>query len=48
MKPIEIAVVGVGHMGRFHAQKVAALRDRGDAVELVGVVDAWTLLVSTE
>ncbi len=39
MKPIGVAVIGVGHMGRFHAQKVAALRDTGLGVELVGVVD---------
>ncbi len=36
MKKIRAAVVGVGYLGRFHAQKYAAL----DSCELVGVVDA--------
>jgi predicted dehydrogenase len=36
MKKIRAAVVGVGYLGRFHAQKYAALAD----CELVGVVDA--------
>ena len=35
MKPIGVAVIGVGHMGRFHAQKYAAMDD----VDLVAVVD---------
>jgi predicted dehydrogenase len=35
MKKIRAAVVGVGYLGRFHAQKYAALPD----CELVGVVD---------
>lgn len=35
---VRLAVVGVGHMGRFHAQKAKALRDEG--IELVAVVDA--------
>lgn len=35
MSPLRAAVVGVGHLGRFHAEKYAAL----DGVELVGVVD---------
>ena len=39
MKNLVIAVVGVGHMGRFHCQKVAALHDAGEGVDLVGVVD---------
>lgn len=39
MKKLGIAVIGVGHMGRFHCQKVAALRDAGEGVDLVGVVD---------
>ncbi len=39
MKPIGVAVIGVGHMGRFHAQKVAAMRDADAGVELIGVVD---------
>jgi predicted dehydrogenase len=36
MKKIRAAVVGVGYLGRFHAQKYAAL----EGCELVGVVDA--------
>jgi predicted dehydrogenase len=36
MKKIRAAVVGVGYLGRFHAQKYAALA----GVELVGVVDS--------
>ncbi len=39
MKNLGIAVVGVGHMGRFHCQKVAALHEAGEGVDLVGVVD---------
>ncbi len=35
MSPLRAAVVGVGHLGRFHAEKYAAL----DGVQLVGVVD---------
>ncbi|GMR04368.1 MAG: Gfo/Idh/MocA family oxidoreductase [Thermodesulfobacteriota bacterium] len=35
MKKIRAGVVGVGHLGRFHAEKYAAL----DGVDLVGVVD---------
>jgi predicted dehydrogenase len=35
MKKIRAAVIGVGYLGRFHAQKYAALPD----CELVGVVD---------
>lgn len=35
-KPLRAAVIGVGYLGRFHAQKYAALPE----VELVGVVDA--------
>ena len=34
--PIKVAVVGVGYLGRFHAEKFARL----GAAELVGVVDA--------
>ena len=37
-KTLRAAVVGVGYLGRFHAQKYAALAAGG--VELVGVVDA--------
>jgi len=35
MRPLRTAVIGVGYLGNFHAQKYAALPD----VELVGVVD---------
>lgn len=35
MKKLKVAVVGVGYLGRFHAQKYASLVD----VDLVGVVD---------
>jgi predicted dehydrogenase len=35
MQPVRTAVIGVGYLGRFHAQKYAAL----DGVQLVGVVD---------
>ncbi len=35
MERLKVAVIGVGYLGRFHAQKYAAMED----VELVGVVD---------
>ncbi len=35
MKNIRAAVIGVGYLGRFHAQKYASL----DGVDLIGVVD---------
>ncbi len=35
MKPLRTAVIGAGHLGRFHAQKLA----RMDGVQLVGVAD---------
>lgn len=35
MKEINVAVIGVGYLGRFHAQKYAAL----EGVNLIGVVD---------
>jgi len=35
MKKIRAAVIGVGYLGRFHAQKYAAMDD----VDLVGVID---------
>ncbi len=36
MSRLKAAVIGVGYLGRFHAQKYAAL----EGVELIGVVDA--------
>src|SRR6478672_3404731 len=36
MRKVRTAVIGVGYLGRFHAQKYAALPD----AELVAVVDA--------
>ncbi len=36
MKPLRVAVFGVGYLGRFHAQKYSAMED----VDLVGVVDS--------
>ena len=36
---ISIAVVGAGHMGALHAEKVAALRDADQAVALAGIAD---------
>ena len=39
MKTVRIGIVGVGHMGRLHAEKVVALRDAGANVELAGVYD---------
>ncbi|HOS96766.1 MAG TPA: Gfo/Idh/MocA family oxidoreductase [Deltaproteobacteria bacterium] len=35
MRRLKVAVIGVGYLGRFHAQKYAAM----DNVDLVGVVD---------
>ena len=35
MKKLKVAVIGVGYLGRFHAQKYASMVD----VDLVGVVD---------
>lgn len=35
MKPLRMGVVGVGHLGRFHAEKYASM----EGVELVGVAD---------
>jgi len=35
MNRLKIGVIGVGYLGRFHAQKYAAM----DQVDLVGVVD---------
>jgi len=39
-KKLRAAVIGVGYLGRFHAQKYAALGGAEFGVELVGVVDA--------
>ena len=36
MRRIKVGVIGVGHLGKFHAEKYASL----PSVELVGVVDA--------
>lgn len=36
MKKVKVAVVGVGYLGKFHAQKYAAM----ETVDLVGVVDS--------
>ncbi len=38
--PLRAAVIGVGYLGRFHAQKYAALRETHGDVELVAVADA--------
>ncbi len=35
MKPLKVGVIGVGHLGRYHAEKFAQLEE----AELVGVVD---------
>ncbi len=35
MEPLRVGVVGVGYLGKFHAEKYARMKD----VELVGVVD---------
>ncbi|MBW2725580.1 MAG: Gfo/Idh/MocA family oxidoreductase [Deltaproteobacteria bacterium] len=39
MNELQIVVVGAGHMGRRHAQKVAALAEAGAPVRLAGVID---------
>ncbi len=39
MRPLRIGVVGAGHMGRRHAEKVAVLRDAGLSVTLAGIAD---------
>ncbi len=39
MNPLQIGVIGAGHMGRLHAEKVAALRDEGAGIEVAGIVD---------
>ncbi len=40
MSALRIAVVGAGHMGRLHAEKVSALGNGGAEVALAGVADA--------
>jgi predicted dehydrogenase len=39
VRPLRVAVIGVGRMGRRHAHVVSRLRDRGVGVTLAGVVD---------
>jgi predicted dehydrogenase len=39
LKQLRIGVIGAGHMGRLHAEKIAALRDEGGGVEVGGIVD---------
>jgi predicted dehydrogenase len=39
VKPLRVAVIGVGHMGRFHAEKVAALARTDASVVLAAVCD---------
>jgi predicted dehydrogenase len=39
VKPLRIALIGVGHMGRFHAEKVAALARSDASVALATVCD---------
>ena len=39
MKPLRIAVVGAGHMGRAHARKIAELARDGGGVALAGIAD---------
>jgi predicted dehydrogenase len=39
VKPLRVALVGAGHMGRSHAQKVEALRARDGRIALAAVVD---------
>jgi predicted dehydrogenase len=39
VNPLRIAVVGVGHMGRRHAEKVYTLQRTGRGVSLAGVAD---------
>ena len=35
MKKIRVGVIGVGYLGKFHAEKYSRMKD----VQLVGVVD---------
>ena len=39
MSHLRIGVIGAGHMGRLHAEKIAALRDEGVGVDVGGIVD---------
>jgi predicted dehydrogenase len=39
MSEIRVAVLGVGHMGRFHAEKLRLLCERREGVRLAGVAD---------
>jgi predicted dehydrogenase len=39
VKPLRVAVIGVGHMGRYHAEKVAALARADGSVALAAVCD---------
>jgi len=39
MSTIRMAVVGVGHMGRFHTEKIRALEAEDGGVELTAIVD---------
>jgi len=39
LRQLRIGVVGAGHMGRLHAEKIAALRDEGEQVQVGGIVD---------
>jgi predicted dehydrogenase len=36
---LRIGVIGAGHMGRLHAEKIAALRSAGARIRLGGIVD---------
>jgi len=38
-EPVKVGVIGVGYLGRFHAEKYAALAE----TELVGVAEAWDI-----
>ena len=40
MKKLKCAVIGVGYLGRFHAQKYKTIAETTGKVELVGVCDA--------
>ncbi len=40
MKKLKCAVIGVGYLGRFHAQKFKSIVDAGGNIEFIGVCDA--------